>query len=111
MSLYLQQLRGFTPLRAGLALTPELATAVIGSTPSGRIMAHSGSRLPMLAGLIVGGAGLAGLAVAGVHTSYWLLIAPSVAAGLGMSLVIPAATAAVMEATPPERGGLASGRH
>ena len=109
MSLYLQQLRGFTPLRAGVALTPELAMAVIGSAASGRITARSGPRLPMLVGLVVGAAGLAGLAVAGAHSSYWLLVAPFMAAGLGMSLVMPAATTAVMEAAPPERGGIASG--
>ncbi|MHB1504353.1 MAG: MFS transporter [Acidimicrobiales bacterium] len=109
MSLYLQQLRGFTPLRAGVALTPELAMAVIGSAASGRITARTGPRLSMLVGLVVGGAGLAGLAVAGAHSSYWLLVAPFMAAGLGMSLVMPAATTAVMEAAPPERGGIASG--
>ncbi len=109
MSLYLQQLRGFTPLRAGVALTPELAMAVIGSTVSGRVMAHTGPRRPMLVGLVVGGAGLVGLVVAGAHSPYWVLVVPLMASGLGMSLVMPAATAAVMEAAPSERGGLASG--
>jgi len=109
MSLYLQELRGFSPVRAGVALTPELAMAVIGSAVSGRVMATSGPRLPMLVGLVVGGAGLAGLGVAGAHSSYWLLVVPFMAAGLGMSLVMPAATAAVMESAPSERGGIASG--
>ncbi|MHB1802433.1 MAG: MFS transporter [Actinomycetes bacterium] len=109
MSLYLQQLRGFTPLLAGVALTPELAMAVIGSTASGRVMARTGPRLPMLAGLLVGGAGLASLGAAGAHSSYWLLAVPFMAAGLGMSFVMPAATVAVMEAAPSERGGLVSG--
>lgn len=109
MSLYLQQLRGFTALRAGVALAPELAMAVIGSTVSGRVMAHTGPRRPMLVGLVVGGAGLVGLVVAGAHNSYWVLVVPLMASGLGMSLVMPAATAAVMEAAPSERGGLASG--
>ena len=134
MSLDLQELRGFTPLRAGVALTPELAMAVVGSAASGRITARSGPRLPMLVGLVVGGAGLASLtlfgahssytptitnasaipraaslALFGAHSSYWELVAPFVATGLGMSLVMPAATTAVMEAAPPECGGLASG--
>ena len=109
MSLYLQQIRGFTPLRAGVALTPELAMAVIGSTASGRVMALSGPRRPTLVGLVVGGAGLTGLVVAGAHSSYWVLVVPLMASGLGMSLVMPAVTAAVMEAAPSERGGLASG--
>ena len=109
MSLYLQQLRGFTPLRAGIALVPEAAMAVIGSTASGRVMARTGPRLPMLVGLALGGAGLLGLTAVGAGSSYWLLVVPFMATGFGMSLVMPASTAAVMEAAPSERGGLASG--
>ena len=109
MSLYLQTLRGFTPLLAGIALVPEAAMAIVGSTASGRVMARTGPRLPMLCGLCVGGAGLLGLVAVGAHTSYDVLVVPFMAAGLGMSFTMPAATAAVMEAAPPERGGLASG--
>ncbi len=109
MSIYLQEFRGFTPLAAGMALTPELAMAIFGSSVSGRVMAHTGPRLPMLVGLVVGGLGLASLVISGAHNSYWLLVVPLMAAGLGMSLVMPAATAAVMEAAPTERGGIASG--
>jgi DHA2 family methylenomycin A resistance protein-like MFS transporter len=109
MSLYLQQLRGFSALDAGMALAPEAAMAIVGSTLSGRVMARRGPRLPMLVGLTLGAAGLASLVVAGAHSAYWLLVVPFMATGLGMSLVMPAATAAVMEAAPGERGGLASG--
>jgi len=109
MSLYLQQLRGFTPLLAGAALVPEAAMAILGSTASGRVMARTGPRLPMLVGLYVGGAGLLGLMTVGAHTSYWQLVVPFMATGLGMSFTMPAATSAVMEAAPAERGGLASG--
>ena len=109
MSLYLQRLRGLTPLMAGIALLPQMAMAVIGSTASGRVMARAGPRLPMLVGLTVGGAGLLGLATAGAQSAYWSLVVPFVAVGLGMSFTMPAATAAVMEAAPVERGGIASG--
>ncbi len=110
-SLYLQQLRGFSPLLAGVALTPELAMAVLGSTISGRVMARTQPRLPMLVGLLVGAAGMVGLgvAVAGTDPAYAGLVVPLVATGLGMSLVMPAATAAVMEAAPADSGGIASG--
>jgi DHA2 family methylenomycin A resistance protein-like MFS transporter len=64
----------------------------------------------MLVGLSAGTAGLAALAVTtGAHLPYWLLVAPLVAAGFGMSFTMPAATAAVMEAAPEDRSGLASG--
>ena len=42
MSLYAQDIRGYPALRTGLALLPEAALLVIGSTLSGRIMARTG---------------------------------------------------------------------
>jgi MFS transporter, DHA2 family, methylenomycin A resistance protein len=109
MTLYFQDIRGYSALRTGLALLPEAALLIVASTLSGRIMARTGPRLPMLAGLLIGGAGLLGIAIADPHTAYAVLIAPMAAAGFGMALTMPAATAAVMEAAPPDRGGIASG--
>jgi MFS transporter, DHA2 family, methylenomycin A resistance protein len=109
MSLYLQDVRGYSALAAGLALLPEAALLTVASTTSGRIMARTGPRLPMLTGLVLGGTGLLGLIVARAGTPYPFLIIPMAAAGFGMALTMPAATASVIEAAPPERGGIASG--
>jgi MFS transporter, DHA2 family, methylenomycin A resistance protein len=109
MSLYFQDVRGYSALRTGLALLPEAALLTVASAVSGRIMARTGPRVPMLLGLLLGGAGLLGLAVAGPHTAYLLFAVPMIAAGSGMALTMPAATAAVMEAAPQDRGGIASG--
>ncbi|MHB1593054.1 MAG: MFS transporter [Streptosporangiaceae bacterium] len=110
LSLYLQQVHRMSPLLAGVALLPQMAMAVVGSTVSGRVMAQRGPRTPMLAGLTLGAAGLGALgAAAGPHQPYWPLAAAMVAVGFGMSFTMPAATAAVMEAAPAARGGLASG--
>ena len=109
MSLYFQDVRGYSALQTGLVLLPEAGLLVVASALSGRIMARSGPRLPMLIGLVIGGAGLLGVATTGAHTSYVTLIAPLAAAGFGMALTMPAATASVMEAAPGDRGGIASG--
>jgi MFS transporter, DHA2 family, methylenomycin A resistance protein len=109
LSLFFQDVRGYSALLAGAALLPEAGLLVVASTLSGAIMARIGPRLPMLAGLTIGGAGLLGLAVAGPHAGYPLLVAPMAAAGFGMALTMPAATASVMEAAPADRGGIASG--
>lgn len=108
-SLYFQQLRGYSALRAGLALLPELAMASIASTLSGRMMARVGYRIPMIVGLGLGAAGLAGWVVAGARTPYLLVVPSLVATGFGMAMTMPAATAAVMGAAPRDRGGVASG--
>lgn len=92
------------PLLAGVALLPQMAMAVIGSTVSGRITARTGPRLPMLIGLTPGGAGLLALMVIDAGSAYWVLVVPFIAAGLGVSLTVPAATTAVMEARPSGAG-------
>jgi DHA2 family methylenomycin A resistance protein-like MFS transporter len=76
---------------------------------SGLLMGRAGPRRPMLAGLLCGAAGFAGLIAAGQTTPYAVLVAPLIAAGFGMALTMPAATAAVIEDAPAEHAGIASG--
>jgi MFS transporter, DHA2 family, methylenomycin A resistance protein len=109
MSLYFQDIRGYSALRTGLALLPEAALLTIASAASGRIMGRTGPRVPMLAGLLLGAAGLLAISAAGTGTPYLVFVLPMIAAGSGMALTMPAATASVMEAAPPDRGGIASG--
>ncbi|MGA8372719.1 MAG: MFS transporter [Acidimicrobiales bacterium] len=109
MSLYFQDVRRYSALETGLALLPEAGLLIVASALSGRIMARSGPRTPMLIGLVIGGAGLLGVAPAGTQTPYAALVVPLAAAGFGMALTMPAATASVMEAAPGDRGGIASG--
>ncbi len=63
----------------------------------------------MAAGLAVGAVGLAGWLLAGPSASYWIVLAPLMLTGAGTGFAMPAATAAIMEAAPAERGGAASG--
>jgi DHA2 family methylenomycin A resistance protein-like MFS transporter len=109
LTLYFQHVRGYSALQTGLALLPEGLFVAISSALSGRLTARTGPRTPMLAGLVAGTCGLAGLIVAGRTTPYWILIAPLIAAGFGMAFTMPAATVAIIEAAPAERAAIASG--
>jgi DHA2 family methylenomycin A resistance protein-like MFS transporter len=109
ISLYFQHFRGWSALATGLALLPEGMFVALSSALSGRAMGRVGARLPMIGGLLLGGAGLAGLAIAGAGTSYPLLVPPLIAAGFGMAFTMPAATNAIIGAAPAERAGIASG--
>ena len=108
-SLYLQQVRGDSPLIAGLSLLPEACAVPVASVLSGRLTSHGGPRRTMLAGLSLGSAGLFGLLVSGPGTPYWVVVLPMLAAGAGMALTMPAVTTAVMDAAPASRGGAAAG--
>jgi MFS transporter, DHA2 family, methylenomycin A resistance protein len=109
ISLYFQHVRGWSALATGLALLPEGVFVALSSALSGRVMGRVGPRLPMIAGLLLGGTGLVGLVVAGHTTSYPLLVPPLIAAGFGMAFTMPAATTAIIGAAPAERAGIASG--
>ncbi|MEU1628048.1 MFS transporter [Streptomyces sp. NPDC020096] len=107
-TLYFQRQRGYGPLEAGLALLPMFVVMTVSSIASGRLAARTGPRVPMVAGLLAGAAGLAGWLLAAPHTPYAVLVAPMAVAGLGTSFAMPAATTAVMESAPKERGGTAA---
>ncbi len=102
-------MRGYSPLLTGLALLPEGVFVALSSVLSGCVTSRTGPRLPMLVGLLCGTAGFAGLIAAGRTTAYLVLVAPLVAAGFGMAFTMPAATAAIIEAAPADRAGIASG--
>jgi DHA2 family methylenomycin A resistance protein-like MFS transporter len=110
VNLAFQGARGWSALTAGLATLPQGALVSLGSLASGRLTARAGRPGPtMLCGLTVGAIGLAGLALAPGDAPYPLLVAPLMAAGLGMSLTMPAATSAAVDAAPDGRAGVAAG--
>jgi DHA2 family methylenomycin A resistance protein-like MFS transporter len=109
LTLYLQHVRHQPASLAGVALLPEALAVLIASPLSGRLTGRIGPRLPMTAGMLLGALGFALLALAQPRTPFALLVAPMIAAGLGTSCTMPAATAAVLGAAPPDRGGVASG--
>ena len=109
ISLYFQHVRGYTALQTGLALLPMGFFVALSSWLSGKVTGRIGPRAPMLGGLSLAGAGFLGLIVAGSHTSYVELVPALVAIGAGMAFTMPAATAAIIEAAPAERAGIASG--
>jgi DHA2 family methylenomycin A resistance protein-like MFS transporter len=110
VNLLFQEQRGLSAIQAGLAILPEGICVSLGSLLSGRLTARAGGPRPTLVlGLSLAAAGLVGLAVLGADAPYAALVAPLAATGLGMSLTMPAATTAVVEAAPGGRAGLAAG--
>jgi DHA2 family methylenomycin A resistance protein-like MFS transporter len=109
ISLYFQQVRGYSALQTGLALLPMGIFVALSSVVSGKLTGRVGPRIPMLFGLSLAGLGFLGLIAAGAGTSYAVLVAPLIAIGFGMAMTMPAATAAIIEAAPADRAGIASG--
>ncbi|MBO0772282.1 MAG: MFS transporter [Actinobacteria bacterium] len=109
LTLFLQSVHGYQPLTAGLALVPLFAPLAVLAPPVGRLVSRIGAKLPVAAGFVLAGAGLALLAGAGARSSYLLLLPAFLLWGIGLGFVTPAVVAAAIAAVPPARAGLGSG--
>jgi len=107
-TIYLQDVRGFSPLRAGVLMLPVAAITVVLGPLSGRLVGARGPRLPLL----IGGAGIlvSGilLALLGPHTPVlWLLVAYG-AFGIGFAMVNPPITVTAVAGLPRAQAGVAA---
>ena len=107
-SFYLQNVRGYTPLAAGLLTVPFAAGQLLFSPRSAGLVRRYGAKAVGATGLFVMAAALAGYATLGTATPIWLLGVIFAVQGAAIGAVMPAATAAVMEVLPRERAGAGS---
>ena len=110
LSLYLQDVKGNGPLRAGLLFLPMSAAIIIGARTAGRVIGRFGPRLMLVVGLGLSAAGFGWLTQLSAGSSYaggvlggTLLI--SLGMGLSFTPLATAATAGVHWT----QAGLASG--
>ncbi|MEU7101666.1 MFS transporter [Streptomyces longwoodensis] len=109
LSLYFQQVRGLGPLAAGLAFLPMTGLIAVVNVVAGKLAGRFGPRLPMVVGQWVAVAGLLLLLSVGADTPAPLVAVALVPLALGCALTVPPLTAAMMDAVPAERAGLAAG--
>ena len=109
LSLYLQQLRGLSPLETGLAFVPMTGLTGVVTLLAPRIAARFGPRVPMAAGQCLMATGLLGLCAAVAGAPIWVLAVLSILIGLGSSLSVPTLTALLVSSVPAGRAGTASG--
>jgi EmrB/QacA subfamily drug resistance transporter len=110
VSLYLQQVLGYSPIRAGLAFLPMTLTIAAVTTLVSRAVYRIGAKPPLLAGLAAMTAGL--LLFTGVHADGTYLgevLAPSLLVSIGMGLSFVPTTILAVAGVAPAEAGLASG--
>jgi EmrB/QacA subfamily drug resistance transporter len=107
--MYLQGVRGLTPLDASLLLVPGyLVGGVVGPT-AGRLADRVGPVWPATVGLAIQIGALALYGSLGVGTPLWVVALAAVVNGVGGGAFFPANTAAIMKVAPPAVSGIASG--
>jgi EmrB/QacA subfamily drug resistance transporter len=108
MTLYQQNIHGFSPVRAGLAMLPMVLTMMVFAPVSGQFINRLGSRLLISIGMAVAGIGTLLFLRAGADTPYLAIVPAYVVMGLGMSFIFAPMTTAVLNSVESEKSGVAS---
>jgi MFS family permease len=107
-TLYLQDVRGYSALHAGMFMLPMAAMIVVCAPLSGRILAARGPRLPLVvAGLAIMASGAMLTRLATGTPASWLITC-YLALGVGTGMVNPAITNTAVSSMPPSQAGVAA---
>ncbi len=109
ITLYLQEVRGFSALVTGLIFLPAGLGGLTGATVAPRIIGRLGFRTMMAIGLALFGTGVAGLTAIGTESSLVLLMISYYVAALGLVSAVVSLNLAGTTGVAPERQGLAAG--
>jgi DHA2 family methylenomycin A resistance protein-like MFS transporter len=109
LSLYLQQLRHFSPLAFGVAFLPFPLVLLASNLAAGWLGGKIGARSLMVVGLLIAAVGYWLLHGLNVSTSYVAMLPGLLIIPLGIGLAVPAMTTALLSSVPRTRSGIASG--
>lgn len=108
-SIFLQDARGYSPLRTGLMFTPMTILVAAVSPVAGRLTDRTGARIPMVAGIGLTTISLFVLSRFDLDSPAWQIVVALGAAGAGFGFAMVPMTAAVLGSVPPDKVGVASG--
>jgi EmrB/QacA subfamily drug resistance transporter len=108
-TLYLQDVRGLSPLRAGLDTLPMAAMTMVLPPISGHIVGRRGGRIPLVIGGIGAAIGCLMLVRLSGTTPFTWLFSAYVVFGLGYGFVTAPITNAAVSGMPRAQAGVAAG--
>jgi EmrB/QacA subfamily drug resistance transporter len=110
VTLYLQEVLGYTPIQAGLAFLPMTLCIVAGSVLGSRAVLRVGARPLLIAGMLAQAAGLLLFARMPVDGTYLGdVLVPSLLVAIGIPLGFVPATICAVQGVATSEAGLASG--
>ncbi len=110
LSIYLQDVLGFSALKAGLTLAPASIVAMFVAPAAGRLTDRIGGKFILMTGLVLFAGGMAAIVITAQTTSAWQdFLAPQVVAGVGIGCTFAPLTAVALRNITPMMAGAASG--
>jgi EmrB/QacA subfamily drug resistance transporter len=107
--IFLQSVKGYTPMKSGVALLPLAIGIMIGAPSSARIVNKIGSKFIIMAGLILELFGLFLLSRINISYTALTLTLPYLILGLGIGLALAQNTQVILSDIPHQQSGSASG--
>ncbi len=109
LTLYVQDILGFSPLEAGLRFLPITLLSFFVAPIGGQLLKRWPARALLGVGLILVGIGLLLMHGVAVGDSWTGLLPGFLVAGVGIGLTNPAIASTALGVVPPARAGMASG--
>jgi EmrB/QacA subfamily drug resistance transporter len=109
LALYMQNIKGYSPLQAGVRFLPSTAVIIVVGPIAGRLTDRIGPKPLMTIGLLTVAVSMFWQGHLTPDTSYAFLVGAFVLMGLGMGLVMSPMSTAAMNAVEPTKAGVASG--
>ncbi|MFJ3668786.1 MFS transporter [Streptomyces sp. NPDC090106] len=107
--LYLQNVRGFSPVEAGVRTLPLSLASVVASPLGAALTDRFGPRLTMPLGMVLQGAACFTMLSWSADSSYATMWPPFIALGLGVGMVMSSSSDAIVGNAPVKDGGVAGG--
>jgi len=108
VSLYMQNILGYSPVEAGAAFLPMTLLIILVAPLAGRTSDRLGSRGLMTAGMLLISVQLLLFSRLGADASYWHLLPALLVGGVGMALTMTPSAAAATRAVPVDKAGVGS---
>lgn len=107
--LYLQNVRGFSPVEAGVRTLPLSLASVVASPLGAALTDRFGPRLTMPLGMALQAVACFTMLSWGADSSYTTMWPPFIALGLGVGMVMASSSDAIVGNAPVKDGGVAGG--
>jgi len=108
-TIYLQTVRGFSALVAGLTLAPMSLTSMVIAPFAGRLADRIGGKYILMTGISLFTVGMASIALVAAPDSTWInFLVPAIIAGAGMGMTFAPMTTVAMRNIQPRIAGSAS---
>ncbi|TMD80235.1 MAG: MFS transporter [Chloroflexi bacterium] len=106
---FMQNVLGYSPLKAGLAFLPITVGVVAGAQVASRLVGRIGARAPMTVGALAGAIGLFGLSRISESSGYVSgVLAPLLALAFGLGLIFVTTTIVAVTGVSASESGLSS---